>query len=324
MRGFIDVHAHPVTPDYVEAMRNAGVSDVDGFPLPEWSEEGHLELLDRHGISAAVLSFSAPGISFASGRQARELARRLDEAAAERRARTNGRLGAFAVLTLPDVDGALEEMAYALDELGLDGISLLTNVRGDYLGDPAFDAIFAEADRRGTVISTYPVAPIGYEHVAVGYAAPALEYPFETTRMLVNLVASGTLRRHPSLKLIASHGGGTIPFLAERIAGISPYFNRLDPSGHADRDHRPAPAHPLRLHRGRQPRLARELQRLRARGQARCTAATRRSCRRRPFRRRSQPSPRSSTRASSPRFAGATPRRCSRASDQLDTQEPRM
>jgi predicted TIM-barrel fold metal-dependent hydrolase len=229
MRGFVDVHAHPVTPDYVEAMRAAGVADVDGFPVPEWSEEGHLELLDSYGISAAVLSFSAPGISFASGRQARELARRLNEAAAERRRRTDGRLGAFAVLTLPDVAGALDEMAYALDELELDGISLLTNVSGEYLGDPAFDAIFAEAERRGTVISTHPVAPVGYERFAVGYAAPALEYPFETTRMLVNLVASGTLRRHPSLKLIASHGGGTIPFLAERIAGISPYFNRLDP-----------------------------------------------------------------------------------------------
>ena len=310
MRGFIDVHAHPVTPDYVEAMRNAGVSDVDGFPLPEWSEEGHLELLDRHGISAAVLSFSAPGISFASGRQARELARRLDEAAAERRARTNGRLGAFAVLTLPDVDGALEEMAYALDELGLDGISLLTNVRGDYLGDPAFDANFAEADRRGTVISTHPVAPIGYEHVAVGYAAPALEYPFETTRMLVNLVASGTLRRHPSLKLIASHGGGTIPFLAERTQD-PPYF-----TGSILRSRRPrsstssgastttAPRSPTA---SRSRATAPSCQR--AGG---CTAATRRSCRRRPFRRRSQPSPRSSTRASSPRFAGATPRRCSR------------
>ncbi len=229
MRGVIDVHAHPVTPDYLAALRAAGVSDVDGFPLPAWSEEGHLELLDRHGISAAVLSFSAPGISFASGRQARELARRLNEAAAERRARTDARLGAFAVLTLPDVEGALDEMAYALDELELDGIGLLTNIRGDYLGDPAFDAVFAEAERRGTVISTHPVAPVGYERFAVGYAAPALEYPFETTRMLVNLVASGTLRRHPSLKLIASHGGGTIPFLAERIAGISPYFNRLDP-----------------------------------------------------------------------------------------------
>ncbi len=229
MRGLIDVHAHLVTPDYLAAMRAAGISDVDGFPIPAWSEEGHLELLDRHGISAAVLSFSAPGISFASGRRSRELARRLNEAAAERRARTNGRLGAFAVLTLPDVDGALEEMAHALDELELDGIGLLTSIGGRYLGDPAFDAVFAEAERRGTVISTHPVAPAGYERFSVGYAAPALEYPFDTTRMLVNLVASGTLRRHPGLKLIASHGGGTMPFLAERIAGISPYFNRLDP-----------------------------------------------------------------------------------------------
>jgi hypothetical protein len=59
MRGLIDVHAHAVTPDYLAALRVAGISDVEGFPVPEWSEEGHLELLDRHGTSAAVLSFSA-------------------------------------------------------------------------------------------------------------------------------------------------------------------------------------------------------------------------------------------------------------------------
>jgi 6-methylsalicylate decarboxylase len=229
MRGLVDVHAHAVTPEYLAALRAAGIADVDGFPLPDWSEERHLELLDRHGISAAVLSLSAPGIAFASGSTARELGRRLNEAAAERRVRTAGRLGALAVLTLPDVDGALEEMAYALDELALDGIALLTNVGGRYLGDPAFDEVFAEAERRGTVVYTHPAAPVGWERIAVGYGAPALEYPFDTTRMLVNLVASGTMRRHPQLKLIASHGGGTIPFLAERIAGISPSFNRLDP-----------------------------------------------------------------------------------------------
>lgn len=225
----IDVHAHLVPADYLAAMHAAGVHDVEGFPLPPWSEDAHLATMDRNGITASILSISAPGVSFTGGQAARDLARRINEAAAERRARSNGRFGAFALLTLPDVDGALAEMAYALDVLKLDGVGLLTNVGGTYLGDPAFEALFAEADRRGAVVYTHPVAPPGYEKLVLGYAASALEYPFDTTRMLLNLVASGTLRRYPNLRLIASHGGGAVPYLAWRMASISPYFNRLDP-----------------------------------------------------------------------------------------------
>ena len=225
----IDVHAHLVPPDYVAAMHAAGVDDVEGFPLPKWSEESHLAVMDRNGITSSILSISAPGIKFASGQAARDLARRINEGSAERRQRTKGRFGAFALLMLPDVEGAIAEMDYALDVLKLDGIGLLTNYDGTYLGDPAFDALFAAAAARDAVVYTHPVAPVGYEKLLLGYSASALEYPFDTTRMLVNLAASGTLRRYPKLKLIASHGGGTVPYLSWRITSISPLFNRLDP-----------------------------------------------------------------------------------------------
>ena len=304
---------HPVTPEYLEAMRAAGVSDVDGVPAPG-VERGSPPRAPRPARDLrrgpVVLGAGDLVRIRSAGPRARPPPERSGRRAAHTHQRTTRRLrGPHA----PDVEGALDEMAYALDELELDGVGLLTNICGEYLGDPAFDAIFAEAERRGTVISTHPVAPVGYERFAVGYAAPALEYPFETTRMLVNLVASGTLRRHPSLKLIASHGGGTIPFLAERIAGISPYFNRLDPpitpprssisSGTSTTTAPPSPT----ASRWR----ATALSRPRTGG---CTAATRRSCRRRRFRHHSEPSPRSTTRATSRRCAAATPRRCSRIS----------
>jgi predicted TIM-barrel fold metal-dependent hydrolase len=226
----IDVHAHWLPPAYLAAMASAGIHDVDGFPMPDWSEHGHLAVMDRQGIASSILSISAPGIGFVTGAAARDLARRVNEEAAALRDRSAGRFGAFALLTLPDVDGALREMEYALDTLHLDGIALLTNIDGIYLGDPRFDAVFDQADRRQAVIYTHPVAPPGFNRSILGFSGPALEYPFDTTRMILNLVATGTLRRYTRMKLIASHGGGTSAFLGWRMSMLSAMFNRLSPA----------------------------------------------------------------------------------------------
>ena len=225
----IDVHAHTVPDFYVTAMRDSGMQDVEGFPMPAWSAPAHLGVMDRQGIDASVLSISVPGVYFAEGARARDLARRVNEGNAELIARYPGRFGAFALLTLPDVDGSLREMEHALDVLKLEGIGLLTNVHGKYLGDPAFDVVFAEANRRRAVVYTHPIAPPHYKDLTLGVSASTLEYPFDTTRMILNLIATGTLRRHPDAKIIVSHGGGTVPFLAERMFNLLAMFNRLDP-----------------------------------------------------------------------------------------------
>ncbi|MNB82587.1 Amidohydrolase [compost metagenome] len=226
----IDVHAHALPESYLNAMNSAGVFDVEGFPLPSWSESTHLALMDKCGIDAAILSISAPGLGFITGKAARELARRINEDAAERRERTKGRFGAFAVLPLLDVEAAVEEAIYALDTLELEGLGLLTNIKGVYLGDPAFDDIFQVADKRAAVVYTHPVSPAPFNELSLGFPGSTIEYPFDTTRMILNLVATGSLRRCQKLKLIVSHGGGTLPYLAERISNLAAMFNRLTPA----------------------------------------------------------------------------------------------
>ena len=113
--------------------------------------------------------------------------------------------------------------------LKLDGIGLLTNVEGVYLGSPAFDPILQEAHRRGAVIYVHPIAPPGFVTFSQGFSAATVEYPFDTTRMLLNMIACGTFRRYPNMRLIVSHGGGTLPYLAERISNLAAMFNRQDP-----------------------------------------------------------------------------------------------
>ena len=95
-----------------------------------------LEVLDRHGAAAAVVSLFDSGAAGGDGDLMRVLARESNHFYAELLTRHPRRFGAFAVLPLPDVDAALAELAHALDVLGLDGVMLLSNYAGRYLGDP--------------------------------------------------------------------------------------------------------------------------------------------------------------------------------------------
>ena len=128
------------------------------------------------------------------------------------------RFGSFALLPLPDVDGALEELTYALDILHLDGVGLFSSVNDRYLGDPLFDPLFDELNRRQAVVFIHPTHCEAPEHTGLQAPPFAVEYVFDTTRAIVNLIYTGTLKRCPDIRFIVAHGGGTVPFLAERIA----------------------------------------------------------------------------------------------------------
>lgn len=114
---------------------------------------------------------------------------------------------------------ALDELAYALDVLRLDGVALPSNAGGTYLGDPAWNPLFDELDRRGAYVFVHPNWP-PYEPPLGGYPIWLHEFPFDTTRAVVNLLYSGTLERCPNLRLQLAHLGGTVPFIAHRVASL--------------------------------------------------------------------------------------------------------
>lgn len=88
------------------------------------------------------------------------------------------------------MDGALAELAYALDTLGLDGVFLQSNYNGLYLGVPEFDALFDQLNHHGAVMFVHPVSPPNFAPLSVGLTAPILEYPFDTTRMATTCLAA--------------------------------------------------------------------------------------------------------------------------------------
>jgi 6-methylsalicylate decarboxylase len=212
----VDTQHHLLSPRYVaEVGADAIGRTLVSGQAPDWTPEHSLAAMDRHGIATAVVSVSAPGFPVADPAG---LCRHCNDYAAEMGARHPGRFGSFASLPLPDVHASLAEISRALDELGADGICLLTSYGGRYLGDPLFAPVMDELERRGAVVYVHPNEPPG---AFLGGLPPAsLEFPFDTTRAIANLLFTGTLLRTRSVRWIFSHAGGTVPFLAERLARL--------------------------------------------------------------------------------------------------------
>ena len=240
----IDVHAHFLPERYRAALATAGHSKPSGMPaIPMWSVERHIEMMDRNQIASSIISISAPGLHFGDDAAARELARYVNEEGAKAVQAHPRRFGMFASLPLPDVDGALKEIDHAFDALHADGVVLESNFNSIYLGDPRLEPVFAELNRRRAKVFIHPtnphcpccqVLPKGENAASlppIGYPFPMLEFMFETTRAVFNLVLSGTLDRFSDLQIIVPHAGATIPVLADRVAAFAPL---LDLPGNLD------------------------------------------------------------------------------------------
>jgi 6-methylsalicylate decarboxylase len=192
------------------ALRWIRMSTV-GEPSPERRP------VDRWGIATSLLSISSPGTHFGNDAAARTLSRHVNDTGAEIRRAHPDRFGQFASLPLPDVDGALLELAYALDELGAEGVTVETNAGGVYLGDTRHAPLWAEIDRRRTPVFMHPTSPRHAADIALGRPRPMLEFIFDTTRAVSDLLFTATLERYPDIPWIIPHGGGTLPLLAERM-----------------------------------------------------------------------------------------------------------
>ncbi|MBS1677063.1 MAG: amidohydrolase [Actinobacteria bacterium] len=214
----IDLHAHLV-PD---AYRDLLVAADGSRPFVVRAEREDLEAdMARYGIDAAVVSTGPPGPYLGDRRRAIEASRAANEALATVVGGARGRFAALGVLPLPDVTAAIDELAHALDRLGLDGVMLLTNVEGVYLGDPDWEPLYAELDRRGAYAFVHPTVPPYAPPLGDRHPVWLYEFPFETTRAIANLIFSGAFERHPAIRFQFAHLGGTAPFLAERLGSLA-------------------------------------------------------------------------------------------------------
>ncbi len=213
----VDTHHH-MLPDFFWRETNHPDNPVGGIAPPPWSKEGSLALMDEAGIDFAVTSVSTPGVHIGDDAKARSLARRCNELAATLMRDHPDRFGGFACIPLPDVDGSLKELEYALDVLKLDGIVLFSNSCGVYLGDERLKPVFDELNRRGAVVFVHPTASPDPVAHTLGLPDSLIDFPHDTTRAVAQMHYSNRFARTPNVKYIFSHAGGTIPYLATRFA----------------------------------------------------------------------------------------------------------
>jgi predicted TIM-barrel fold metal-dependent hydrolase len=212
----IDVHHHLFPPEY-----RAAIDAMHLANLAAWSVQQSLDEMGKGGIATSLLSVSTPGVWFGEAGQARKLARVVNDYGAKLIADHPGKFGLFAAVPLPDTEGSLREIEYALDTLKAPGIGLMTSyqVSGSdrWLGDTAFAPVWEELNRRKAVIYTHPDTPGCCGNLKDDVGPGTIEWATATTRTIASLLFSGTAAKYPNIRWIFSHGGGTAPFLLSRF-----------------------------------------------------------------------------------------------------------
>ncbi len=217
----IDFHHHFLSKEYLDAVgiERAAMPGSAGHVEP-WTAEQSLEIMDVFGIDVSILSVSAPGIDLDTPERTAKLARVCNEAQASIVEDHPRRFGSFAILPLPDIDLSLRELEYAFDTLRADGVVLMSNYAGSYVGTREFWPLFEELDRRSAVVFVHPTLPQNYRGLQT-VSLSTLEFPFDTARAIVSMMYDGTPVRFPRVRLIWSHAGGVMPYLAGRTAVLS-------------------------------------------------------------------------------------------------------
>jgi len=213
--GRIDTHTHVLPPPYRQWLASR-----PGYAGPhfEWSPAGAKEAFEAKDVRTGILSVSSPGVRWPGDNdaEARRLARAVNEYCAEVVREDPDHFGFFATLVLPDVTGSIVEATYALEELGADGVVLLANSQGDYLGAAEHDPLLEYLNERDCVVFVHPTNLPGPG--VPGISPGIVDFLADTSRAAVNLLKRDCLIRYPAIRWLLSHGGGYLPYAANRIA----------------------------------------------------------------------------------------------------------
>lgn len=222
----IDVHCHHIPDFYRLSLASQGVLTAGGIPIPPWTPELAVGFMNEFGIQTQVVSISEPGCTHLKTPAERlALARRINDYTTgdlinSKNQLLKGRFGGFGVLPLAnpqdpiDLANSIAEARRCIVELGMDGIGILSNYNGIYLGDPSLTPLMAELNRLGAMVFLHPVTPVKPDNIKL--PTFLFEFTFDTTRAAINMLYMGVYRLFPNIRWLLAHAGGTLPFLAYR------------------------------------------------------------------------------------------------------------
>ncbi len=238
-RTVIDCHFHYYSPEYKAAWQAFLEKEKQpGLPpfVKNWTPQWAVEQMDKAGIGISVMSLpSTPAVWFGADADGMvKMSRLCNEFAAKMVHDYPGRFGLFASLPMPNVAASLKEIDYVFGTLKADGINLMTSFGDKWPGDPAYDEVFQELNRRKAIVYFHPYAPNCCGGLMPAVGESWIEYPYDTGRTVTNLLFTGSLARFRDIKWMFSHGGGAIPYLAGRIRNqsrIAKNIHEVAPNG---------------------------------------------------------------------------------------------
>ncbi|HEX5825864.1 MAG TPA: amidohydrolase family protein [Candidatus Limnocylindrales bacterium] len=232
----VDVHTHMFTRHWLDLIaergspyeirvRPDGRNEVFRGPTPVvFPQPGHFDYdlriraMDEAGIDVSIVSLTCPNVYWGGEAVSAEAARDSNASMAEAQSAYPDRIRWFASLPWEYPQRALEELARSCDE-GAIGVMVLANIAGRSLTEAAFAPIWAEINRRALPVLVHPGEPPGADLMDMGSydLSWSVGFMLDTTLAFTRLIFDGFLDRHPNLKLIAAHGGGTLPYLVGRL-----------------------------------------------------------------------------------------------------------
>jgi predicted TIM-barrel fold metal-dependent hydrolase len=213
----IDFHFHLIPQFYQDAVYEAGAGPAIGR-YPEWSPERALDLMDKSGIDVALMSLAQPGVQFGDRNKSAALARRCNDYTADLNARWPQRFGGFATLPMWEMSEAVAEIEHSFDQLKLHGVCLFASYGEKFLGDAVYDPVLDVLNDREAVVFVHPAFHPSSRTLDLPWPGFMMEYVFDTTRAVVNLVFSGAIERFPRIRFVLAHAGGLMPYFAWRLS----------------------------------------------------------------------------------------------------------
>ena len=233
----VDVHTHMLNEDFLRLLRKHGggykVRKVlggqtgifkDGAPFMTlmpgmFDYELRIRAMDAAGVDIAIVTLTSPNVYWGSPQISLSAAKIMNDDMAAQQRRHPGRIRFMCSLPWQHPKLALAELKRACDELGAVGVMVLANISGKSLTDRTFNPIWREIDRRGLPVLVHPSAPPGTAELDVMRynLIASVGFMFDTSLAVARMIFDGFFERHPDLKLIAAHGGGTLPYIAGRL-----------------------------------------------------------------------------------------------------------
>ena len=233
----VDVHTHMLTREWLDLLERHGgptytVREVLGglrsihlngsqfmTPVPEMFDYGmRIRDMDKARVDLAIVSLSCPNVYWGGEEISARAARVMNDSMAEAQSTYPERIRWLASLPWQHPQRALEELARA-GERGAAGVMVLSNVGGKPLTDPLFEPVWRAIDDRGFPVLLHPTPPMSATELGMDafQLTASIGFTMDTSLAVARMLLDGFFERFSRLKIIAAHGGGTIPFLIGRL-----------------------------------------------------------------------------------------------------------